>query len=423
MCNYNHELCQYDLRNKTKYEVNQHYFDFVKNATSKETEAHGYKSFCGTYGIYKCKICGEELFVQKAAFKKHLQVCKNRCNGTKVGSSYNTTVIGYNNIAITQPEYVKYFVNKDDVYKNTQGSVTKVELKCPCCSAQKTIKTRIVDLVKQGFSCEFCGDGVSYPEKIMALVLNKLNIEYKRQFIFNGYNNYRYDFILMDSNVIIEVHGEQHYHYTGFKRSYDVEHENDMVKFDIAILHGYVFNKNFFIINAEHSNIEWLRNSIEQCTLFKQYDLHSIDWEEIDREAQKSLKVEVCKYWENEKNINENLTTVELAEVFGISAVTILKYLKWGNNNGICTYNGTDEKRRKNERESIKVFFIKPNGELWFNKSMSQRELARETGITQTTIRRRTNSAKPLQGTTSTSYDQKYIGSYIVSEDEYYKLH
>ena len=33
-------------------------------------------------------------------------------------------------------------------------------------------------LTHQGFSCDLCSDGISYPEKIMSSVLTKLNIEF-----------------------------------------------------------------------------------------------------------------------------------------------------------------------------------------------------------------------------------------------------
>ena len=68
MCNYNHELCQHDLRGLSKYEVNQHYFEFIRNATKEEYEEHGW-DYYNTKGLYKCKICGREHFIKMQYLK------------------------------------------------------------------------------------------------------------------------------------------------------------------------------------------------------------------------------------------------------------------------------------------------------------------------------------------------------------------
>ena len=42
-------------------------------------------------------------------------------------------------------------------------------------------------------------------------VLNKLNINFKQEYIFNNLKNRRYDFYLKDYNILIEFDGIQHF--------------------------------------------------------------------------------------------------------------------------------------------------------------------------------------------------------------------
>ena len=64
MFRHEHELCQCDLRGLSKEEVNEHYFEFIRNATKEEREANGWDCK-STRGLYKCRICGDINFYVK----------------------------------------------------------------------------------------------------------------------------------------------------------------------------------------------------------------------------------------------------------------------------------------------------------------------------------------------------------------------
>lgn len=416
MCNYNHELCQYDLRGMSKHEVNQHYFEFIRNATKEEYDENGW-CITSTRGLYECRICGKKHSFVKGNFKKHLQFCKNGCNGCKRGDSGNIVIVGYNNVGITDPDLIPFFVNPKDAYTHTRCSHDKVDMVCPYCRHNEPSKA-INNLTNQGFSCPTCGDGISYPEKVVALILTLLGIKFKREYRFDGYS-YKYDFYLVDYGIIIEVHGEQHYRHTGFNRSYEDEHENDLVKYDLAVLNCYEYNKNYFVINAKKTNIEYIRNSIQQCKFFQQLDLSIIDWKEIDKQAQTSQKIDVCKRWKEGKEVDKDLTTFDLAKEFGIHNATIYRYLTWGNKRGLCEYVGKQEQQDSFKRASKFVYLVTHNGEKWFDKPMTQNELARQSGISRYVIQSYTQSGKPLKHDNNIKYDPKYIGSRVVLAHEY----
>lgn len=414
MCKYNHELCKYDLRGFDKQKVNEHYFEFIRNATRKEYDENGWSS--NMRGLYKCRICGEEQFILKHNFKIKLQVCEHGCNGEY--RQGGTVVVGYNNIAITKPNLVKYFFNVEDTYTNSYGSRKVVTVNCPRCGKCKEM---VVDnLYAQGFSCDFCGDGVSYPEKVMATVLNELGISFKKQYKFNDFK-YKYDFLLIDYNVIIEVHGNQHYKGMNNMVTYEDEHENDVIKYDLAVLNGYEYNKSYFIIDCRYSNIDYIKDNIERCKLFKQFKI-DIDWGNVDKQSQNSLKMEVCRYWEEQKRVNKDLTTTDIANYFKLGTSTINYYLNWGNNSGICNYNGKEEQnlRAKNigKQLSIYVYLVDINGNKWIDEPLSLIELSRRTGISKTTLTKKLHDGTHLQYNNRAKYDVKYIGSRVVLVDK-----
>ena len=415
MCKHKHkhELCQYDLRELSKHEVNLHYFEFVRNATKEEREVNG---ISGTdIGVYKCRICGDTTFCQKGSFRRYLKVCKNNCNGIKKGRS-NVTVIGYNDLATTYSEYIKYFVNMEDIYTHTYSSNNEVDLKCPECGHIKQM--RVSTLIEQGFSCSFCSNGISYPERLMDIILDKLNIDYSKQLTYDN-GKHRYDFYVKNWGAIFETHGMQHYEQTTRKgaRTLEEEQTNDEYKYNDAINNG-IKEENYHQIDCRYSTLEWCRPNIEKAlsSYVNIAILTDESWKEADIKAQKSIKIEVCKYWTEQKEANKDLTVLCVAKEFKASVKAIRNYLRWGTENGLCVYSGEEESKANNKRNSKFVYLIKPNGEKWFNESMSQTQLAEISGISLRTINICVTNRKPLSGINA-RYDKKYVGSYIILDE------
>lgn len=344
----------------------------------------------------------------------------NRVGGNGCPYCSNQKVLkGFNDIFTTHLQYIKYFVNVEDAHTCTGGSNKKVELKCPDCSHTKMMT--VGNLTKRGFSCDLCSDGISYPEKLMASILSRLCIEFTKQLSFDK-GGHKYDFYLPKYNAILETHGRQHYEHQGFEKfgkTLKKEQENDRYKRELAISKG-LLEKDYHEIDCRYSTLEWCRPNIERA-LSNYIDMSILtgeDWKQVDIKAQKSLKIEVCKYWRENKDVNGNLTSQRVADVFGIVDNTVREYLKWGETNGYCTYDGKKELIDSNRRRSTFVYLIKPNGDKWFNKPMSMIEMERQTGISQGTIKRSLDKGA-LKYHKNSKYDPKYIGSYIVSAEVY----
>lgn len=325
---------------------------------------------------------------------------------------------GYNDLATTHPHYVKYFANIENAYTHTYSSSKKVELRCPDCGHTKVMQ--VSRLTHYGFSCDLCSDGISFSEKLMGSILTKLNIEFIKQMSYDN-GEHRYDFYLPKYNAILETHGLQHYEH-GFKKfgkTLEEEQENDRYKRELAISNG-VLNENYNEIDCRYSTLEYCRPNIEK-TLSNYINtslLTDEDWKEANIQAQKSLKIEVCKYWEENKRVNSELTVAQVSDVFGKHNTTVSKYLKWGSVFGFCVYDAQGEVKANNRRKTTFAYLIKGNGDKWFNEAMGIAELSRQTGITIATVKNNLDKGA-LKYYPYSKYDPKYIGSYIVSADVY----
>ena len=320
--------------------------------------------------------------VNRKYYKYHCNVCywnegwieeRNLKNGNGCSCCGNKTVVkGINDIATTNPELIKYFVNEEEGYNYTYSSNKKVLCKCPNCNYKKEMK--ICDLYYKGFSCHQCSDGISYPEKIMYNLLKQLK-ENKliKDFIYQysktnskWCSKYRYDFYfkLNNEQYIIETHGGQHYcNKTKFKRTLEEEQQNDKNKYNLAILNGIKPN-NYIVIDCRLSNLDFIKNNIINSRLNEIFNLNNIDWIKIGQYSEKSLVKEICDYWYLHDNINnEGLTTDYVGYVFNTTRNTIINYLKKGMKLGWCNYDINKERikgiRKASLSRSIPIKILK----------------------------------------------------------------
>lgn len=265
------------------------------------------------------------------------------CHGLQTGLS--------NCLATKRPDLIKYLKNKEDGYKYTINSTQKINVVCPNCKFNREIK--ITNLTNNGFNCSKCGDGFSYPEKIMFNVLDQLNLIFIPQLTkttFNWCQNYKYDFYLPFVYYIIETHGIQHYKENnwskiGGKTLIEIQ-QNDNIKMKLALNNNI---PNYIIIDCRYSELEWIKNSIMQSELpkllnFKEED---IDWLQCHEFACNSLVKTVCDLW------NKGINVEEISKLVKISNTTIYKYLYQGTKLNICYYNGQEEKEKLYKRTKI----------------------------------------------------------------------
>ena len=280
---------------------------------------------------YQCLKCGYkgEMYEYQFTGGTGCQACCNRI-----------IVKGINDIATTNPEYIKYFANIEDAYIYSRSANKSVKIKCPDCGYIKSMT--INSLTNTGFACNKCGDGISYPEKFMFCLLEQLNLDFSTRKIFKWSLRKEYDFYIQSINGIVETHGIQHY--LGFKRGWkgvrtlEEEQENDQLKMELAIKNDIQY---YIVLDCRESNLDYIKNSILNSKLNTLYDLSNIDWIKCGLFAESSIMKQVCKLWDEGLN-----NTTKIMKITKLAQGTIINYLKRGTKIGLCNYINCKEIKR-----------------------------------------------------------------------------
>lgn len=269
------------------------------------------------------------------------------CGCSVCCSASKTVVKGINDIATTHPHLIKYFKNIKDAYKYSFGSGKKVWLICPDCGFEKLCT--ICSFISQNFSCEQCGDGISYPNKFMFNILEQLNINFTTEYspkwckyeFKNRIKQGSYDFYIPSMNLIVEMDGGWHNNDNTISKQTTEESINiDNIKDSLANQHDIEVIR----INCDYKDIclrfEYIKDSILNSKLNELFGLNIVDWISCERYSYKNIMLEVCEYWNKKK---EYETSNSLTKYFPLRKVTIQKYLKQGSKIGLCNYNPKNE--------------------------------------------------------------------------------
>lgn len=267
---------------------------------------------------YRCSKCGYIDFI----YEQHLRDGHGCpvCGGKKCLS-------GYNDIAKVYPQISCYFIDRDYTVSHSIGTSEMGIAKCPNCGFEKKIKP--FTIMEQGFGCNRCSDGMSFPAKFFTSWLSQLKENFIVEWSPLWANGKKYDFYLPDRHIIIEVHGKQHYE-GGFERAggnnYEKEHKNDKYKEELAMQNGFS-EEEYIVIDGRVSEKEFLKQSITSSSICKKLKGEDANWEECTRFAESSLTIKACEMWKSKQYKN----TEEIAIQLGLSRTTVIHMLTRGN--------------------------------------------------------------------------------------------
>ena len=345
------------------------YIPFIKKSGSIENRKH-YK--------YKCNKCGYECgeHYKKKEYKEYHWVSEGNLLGLGNGCAccFNKIVAeGINDITTTAPWMIPYFQGGyDEAKMYTKRSGQRIIPICPDCGRIKD-KDGTIDHINKtkSIGCS-CGDGMSYPSKVIFSILEQLYIDFKTEFspkwcIYIDYTDInkiktgRYDFILDDiyidnKRVILEIDGGWHKkdnNLSGVKK--EESEYTDFTKDNLAKDNGYEVIR----IDCYESDIKYIKNSVESSKLNKVLDLYKVDWLKCDEFALNSLVKVACTYW------NSGIeSTLEISEIMKVSRNTVTKYLKNGTIHKWCNYDAKEQMvksalqnnpRRQNDIETLEI--------------------------------------------------------------------
>lgn len=252
-----------------------------------------------------------------------------------------TLIEGFNDLATIRPELVKYFKDKELPKKLLVSSNKKVDLICPDCGYEKQMF--VYNLTKQGFSCNACGDGVSYPNKILRNLLRDESIERQIEEKALEWNPGWGNKVYFDAKIVkdgqiycIEMQGSQHK--TGVW--------NGVVDEGVFIRDEYKREKckeNNIIeieIDCVDTSFENIKTQLEN-SFSGILDFSEVNWDKIALTSEKSLMIKACEIY------NNSLKTVrQIADELEVGRKCVRRYLERGADLGICIYSKEDSAMR-----------------------------------------------------------------------------
>lgn len=252
---------------------------------------------------------------------------------------------GFNDIAHTNPELVKYFVNSEDATKYVLKSNKYVEAVCPNCNTLLG-KRQIYELLRHNVRCPMCGKGSSYPNRFMFNLLTKLCVKVQTEATFDwclfpDYNDSsmlirgRYDFLCVDYSTIIEVdsglgHGNNIHSKANISREESMY--RDIQKEKLANEHGYNMIRIECAYYGHQNRFLAVKQGILNSKFSSVFDLSKVNWNQLDEMSQSSLLRDICDVY------NEGYSLPKIAEMFGLTVETIRVYLHKGEDCGLCVY-------------------------------------------------------------------------------------
>lgn len=290
---------------------------------------------CGKSKHYKCKCLndGYEYIISEYELKKS-KGCPV-CIGKRV-------FVGVNDLATTNPDMMKFLLDKEDGHRYTRGSHKYIWTVCPYCGYKKLMQIESL-VCNGGISCKKCGDGLSYPNKFAYNVFEQLKnqyITYNPEYSPCWAGRMRYDNYIMlkdGKELIIEMDGGFHYNEYG-KRTV----KNDYVKNVLAEEHGIKIIRVNCFYNQISNRFELIKDNFIH-NLNKYFDLSNIDWDSANNAGVSNKLIEVVDYY----NKHSFMSIQQIADHFNLSHCTIRNYIITGEELGLCEYIKNDNKRNK----------------------------------------------------------------------------
>lgn len=231
---------------------------------------------------------------------------------------------GFNDVASTNPEMIELFANIEDSKKYTANSHKKVLMKCPECGHEEMKSIKGVHT--QGFSCSYCSDGISYPNKYARAFLKQfdldvLTFEFSPEWEELGARRYDNYFEYNGKKYILEMDGDLHYKESGFRGSLSDVQANDMEKDLIAIAHQVIPIR----IDCRKSQSDYIKNNLLNSELSNVLNMSHVDWNKCNEFASSNFLRYTCDFYIKNKY---DMTYGEFAKYFNINITTFSTYKK-----------------------------------------------------------------------------------------------
>jgi len=298
--------------------------------------------------------CDKKVWWQGECGHEWESIISNRNKGSGCPYCAGVSILkGFNDMWTTNSELAMKLANPQDGYKYGENSNASVNWICPDCN--HIIKNKkISEVNSQRLSCPKCGQGKSYPERIIYCLLLELELDFELEKTFKWSENKRYDYYLHSLNTIIEVHGEQHYTDNRFNekssRSLEYEQQNDRYKKELALYNGII---NYLEIDARKSNFEYIVENVKKGFKEISINIENADWEKIKRESVSSFYGNICRMH------NDGVSEEDIVAITKLTPDKVHRYLLKSRKDRLTGYQINERKSKEIVQLGIHNEYIK----------------------------------------------------------------
>lgn len=157
-------------------------------------------------------------------------------------------------------EQRKHLIDSVDYSQYNVYSNIPEKFKCKNKGCDHIKEYKVGDFYTYGFSCDICTMNISFPERYAREYFTELKIEFEFQKTYEDFKKHRFDFLLPNNMVLVEVNGMAHYKECKGYMDYKKTHASDERKKKYAKEN----NIDIIFIDARYSDPTYLRNSFEQ---------------------------------------------------------------------------------------------------------------------------------------------------------------
>lgn len=234
----------------------------------------------------------------------------------------------------------------------------KYHLICPDCKKGDRWMT-LENVIRNGFSCPYCSNKISYFNRFMGFLLTGLNEDYESEKCFDWcrFKTYDgksirkgiYDFVIENKKLIIELDGGFHFTYNSINdQSVEEIKYIDKMKDKLVIKNGYKIIRINCTYNAKTDRFTKFVKNLKDGEFSLYYNINNIDLNKINKKSvENDIKV-VAEYW------NKNYSIDEIKKITNYCKATIRAYLNIANEIGLCKYE-QNEGRKRAKGTKIKI--------------------------------------------------------------------
>ena len=273
----------------------------------------------------------------------------------------NHIIVPYvNDFYTLHKDLLIYFENPSETIGVTshESSNKKYHLICPDCKKGDRWMT-LKNIVRNGFSCPYCSNKISYFNRFMGFLLTELNEDYETEKCFDWcrFKSYDgesirkgiYDFVIEKKKLIIELDGGFHFSRNNINnQSIEETRYIDNMKDQMAIKNGYKIIRINCTYNAKTDRFIKFVKNLKNGEFSLYYNIDNIDLNEINKKsAENDMKI-IVEYW------NNNYSFDEVVKETNYCKATVRAYLNMANEIGLCKYN-QHEGRSRSRGTRLKV--------------------------------------------------------------------